>query len=218
MILQEAKRVQYAAATKDVRYYLNGIHIASTGSEIKAVASDGHRLAMTKLAMQAEPFSIILPITGLGTLQKLAPSRILIGSSALYGIGDDMEVHCKPIDAKYPDFSKIFKVNYRELRMDKQDMTDAFKMLAIGKDDLIGKIDMDWDDGMMQIGFRGGDGTTADTEIQCDGEKGSFSAKLTYMINMINSADGNDLSNAADRNPMILQSGQDIHIVMPMSR
>jgi DNA polymerase-3 subunit beta len=43
--------VQYAMAQQDIRYYLNGLLLVAKGSELRMVATDGHRLgyALPKL-------------------------------------------------------------------------------------------------------------------------------------------------------------------------
>lgn len=56
--------VQYAMAQQDIRYYLNGLLLVAQGSELKLVATDGHRLAYASEvigAVQEERIEVILP-------------------------------------------------------------------------------------------------------------------------------------------------------------
>ena len=41
-------------AHQDVRYYLNGLLLELGSSELRAVATDGHRLAIAEMDIQAE--------------------------------------------------------------------------------------------------------------------------------------------------------------------
>src|SRR5688572_33207729 len=43
--------VQYAMAQQDIRYYLNGLLVVADGTELKLVATDGHRLAFASSAL-----------------------------------------------------------------------------------------------------------------------------------------------------------------------
>jgi DNA polymerase-3 subunit beta len=43
-------QTHYSMATQDVRYYLNGLLLLVEGSQLRAVATDGHRLAYASMA------------------------------------------------------------------------------------------------------------------------------------------------------------------------
>src|SRR6185369_7805250 len=47
-------KTQYAMAAQDVRYYLNGLLLLVDGKELRAVATDGHRLAYASVEIDAE--------------------------------------------------------------------------------------------------------------------------------------------------------------------
>ena len=55
--------VQYAMAQQDIRYYLNGMLLVLEGNVLKAVATDGHRLAYASMTLlqKAGQQEVILP-------------------------------------------------------------------------------------------------------------------------------------------------------------
>ena len=61
-------------AQQDVRYYLNGLLIESEGNKLRAVATDGHRLAISDTDL-TDPRDgkkqVILPRKGVIELQRL---------------------------------------------------------------------------------------------------------------------------------------------------
>src|SRR5574340_819064 len=65
--------VQYAMAQQDVRYYLNGVLLIIDGNKLKAVATDGHRLAYNAGVIEGhhEKQEIILPRKAVVELSKL---------------------------------------------------------------------------------------------------------------------------------------------------
>lgn len=73
------ERVFYAAARTDVRYYLNGIALQGRPGEISAVATDGHRLAVSSIEADVEPFEIIIPRDSAKALIALDPEQLTIG-------------------------------------------------------------------------------------------------------------------------------------------
>ena len=55
--------VQYAMAQQDIRYYLNGLLLVMEETELKAISTDGHRLAFALIPLKTskEKKEIILP-------------------------------------------------------------------------------------------------------------------------------------------------------------
>jgi DNA polymerase-3 subunit beta len=47
-------QTQFAMAAQDVRYYLNGLLLLLDGGELRAVATDGHRLAYASMALNEQ--------------------------------------------------------------------------------------------------------------------------------------------------------------------
>src|SRR5262249_57571698 len=71
-------KTQFAISTEETRYYLNGIylHIAGSGQtqNLRAVATDGHRLAQMELPLPdgaAGMPGIIVPRKTVGEVQRL---------------------------------------------------------------------------------------------------------------------------------------------------
>src|SRR6476469_2439613 len=71
-------KTQFAISTEETRYYLNGIYLHTSGSgknlKLRAVATDGHRLAQVDLPAPAGAEgmpSIIVPRKTVGEIQRL---------------------------------------------------------------------------------------------------------------------------------------------------
>ena len=47
-------QTQFSMAAQDVRYYLNGLLLLLEGGELRAVATDGHRLAYASMAIEGD--------------------------------------------------------------------------------------------------------------------------------------------------------------------
>ena len=112
-------KTKFAVSTEETRYFLNGIflHIVEAkGSEfLRAVATDGHRLARQDVAAPADAKgmpSIIVPrkvVTELRTLLDDAPVDISVEVSetkARFSFGA-ITLTSKLIDGKFPDYEKV---------------------------------------------------------------------------------------------------------------
>lgn len=67
-------KTHFAMALQDVRYYLNGLLLEMEPTHLRAVATDGHRLALTDIAVEtdlAEPRQVIVPRKGVQEMLRL---------------------------------------------------------------------------------------------------------------------------------------------------
>jgi len=105
---------QFAMAQQDVRYYLNGLLLEITSNKLRAVATDGHRLALDETDISAElneNIQIIVPRKGITELARLLQdeSEIEIEVSANH-IRIKNEGSCftsKLIDGRFPDYKRV---------------------------------------------------------------------------------------------------------------
>ena len=71
-------KTHFSMAQQDVRYYLNGMLLETEGKSLRAVATDGHRLALceTELAARAKTAQqVIVPRKGVLELQRILGDR-----------------------------------------------------------------------------------------------------------------------------------------------
>ena len=102
-------------ASQDVRYYLNGLLLELTEGELKGVATDGHRLAVSSSKAEGTGLEMrnILPRKAVLELAKLLPPEdtpieLLVGPTYIGIKTDVLNFSSKLIDGKYPDYEKVF--------------------------------------------------------------------------------------------------------------
>jgi DNA polymerase III subunit beta len=129
-------KTRFAISTEETRYYLNGIylHQAMQGqvATLRAVATDGHRLAQAELALPpaAEGMpGVILPRKTVHELLRLIESsETMVGvdisaSKARFKIGTDKDIGSvtlttKLIDGTFPDYARVIpKANDKVLKV-----------------------------------------------------------------------------------------------------
>ncbi|MFM1880066.1 MAG: polymerase beta subunit [Pseudomonadota bacterium] len=121
--------VSFSMAQQDIRYYLNGMLIVVDKTHLKAVATDGHRLAFTeiniaaeekiRLAKQAEKIEVIIPRKAISELQKTLKDddqevTIEIASNQARFILDDLEILSKLIEGRFPDYQRVIPQNHNK--------------------------------------------------------------------------------------------------------
>jgi DNA polymerase-3 subunit beta len=105
----------FAMAQQDVRYYLNGLMLEPGSGLLRAVATDGHRLALCDLAAatgEDDSQQVIVPRKGVQELQRLLENRddeleIEIGSNHIRVITSELRFTSKLIDGRFPDYSRV---------------------------------------------------------------------------------------------------------------
>ncbi|HUS25197.1 MAG TPA: DNA polymerase III subunit beta [Candidatus Binatia bacterium] len=109
------ERTQFAMAHQDVRYYLNGMLFHVSPKHLRAVATDGHRLAMSELSRETkfkDDVQIILPRKAvLELLRLLEPTEDLVelrlGDSQFQADLDVIRLTSKLIDGRFPDYERV---------------------------------------------------------------------------------------------------------------
>ncbi len=145
--LINAGRLKYALdktifcmGNQDVRYYLNGLLLHISNSTLKLVASDGHRLSFYEDSIGVATgyeSRIILPRKGVLELSRLLDDdeielNIQFSSSNIRIYFKDLVFSAKLVDAKYPDFSKVFEQTFlKSVHIQKHILKEALTRVAI---------------------------------------------------------------------------------------
>lgn len=105
---------QFSMANQDVRYYLNGLLLETEGNVLRAVATDGHRLALSHrtLADSLPEKQVIVPRKGVLELQRLFEGEdldvtIAIGDNAIRAITQSAVFTSKLVDGRFPDYRRV---------------------------------------------------------------------------------------------------------------
>ncbi|GAB5388815.1 MAG: DNA polymerase III subunit beta [Alphaproteobacteria bacterium] len=124
-------KTRFAISTEETRYYLNGIYLHKShdeaGDVLRAVATDGHRLARVQMALpdgaDALPNAII-PRKAVGELRKLADETdeaitISVSTTRVRADFGNVVITSKLIDGTYPDYERVIPSgNDKLMRLD----------------------------------------------------------------------------------------------------
>jgi len=107
-------KTHFSMAQQDVRYYLNGLLVEIGGGMIRAVATDGHRLALCEVAAGEQNHAsqqVIIPRKGVLELQKLLGDdeqvSLSIGTNHIRAVVGDIRFTSKLIDGRFPDYDRV---------------------------------------------------------------------------------------------------------------
>ena len=109
-------KTAFAMAVQDVRYYLNGILLQIDQQELKAIATDGHRLAQSSVAIELElesPQHVIIPRKAVTEISRLLHGdddpdiSLEVSQNHLKLIKDDTVLITKLIEGEFPKFKNV---------------------------------------------------------------------------------------------------------------
>lgn len=110
-------KTHFAMAQQDVRYYLNGLLLETGAGFVRAVATDGHRLALCEVPLEdagEDAQQVIIPRKGVLELQRLLGSgeeiELAIGSNHIRAELGDIRFTSKLIDGRFPDYERVIPV------------------------------------------------------------------------------------------------------------
>ncbi len=142
-LAQLIDRTRFAISTEETRYYLNGIFFHVSEDELKAAATDGHRLARYTIARPdgAEGMpDVIVPRKCVGELRKLLEESLdtnvevdLSASKVRFTLGGENGVvlTSKLIDGTFPDYTRVIPTgNDKILKVDPRSLFEGVARVA----------------------------------------------------------------------------------------
>ncbi len=132
-------QTSFAMAQQDVRYFLNGMLLEISPDFVRAVATDGHRLAMCTLNKGSGGSGIqaIVPRKGVLELGRMISEdngkvSLSISRNHIRVSNSEYTLTSKLVDGKFPDYEKVIPRDAGEpLSGDRVALKDAFSRAAI---------------------------------------------------------------------------------------
>jgi DNA polymerase-3 subunit beta len=174
-------KTQFAISTEETRYYLNGIYLHAAGtakaSTLRAVATDGHRLAQVELSLPegaAGMPGIIVPRKTVGEVQRLldgGDGEILIELSAgkiRFTLGE-VVLTSKLIDGTFPDYGRVIPANNdKTLLVDKKDFEAAVDRVSTVSSERGRAVKLSISGGRLLLSVTNPDSGSATEELEID--------------------------------------------------
>jgi DNA polymerase-3 subunit beta len=223
--------VQYAMAQQDIRYYLNGLLMVAEGTELKLVATDGHRLAFASAGLPssvARHEAIVPRKTVIELTKLLADSddevRIeLSASQAAFSFGS-IELVSKLIDGKFPDYTRVIPTTHKnKMLVEREPLRQALQRAAILSNEKFRGVRWVLGDGSLKIISSNADQEEAQEELEVKyaGDALDIGFNVNYLLDVLNNVPGNGLECAfgdASSSALISYGSEKgfKYVVMPM--
>ncbi|MFV3384310.1 DNA polymerase III subunit beta [Pseudomonas sp. NY15364] len=190
------ERTSFAMAQQDVRYYLNGMLLEVQSGLLRAVATDGHRLAMCSMeaAIQQEgKHQVIVPRKGILELARLlteqdAEVAIVLGQHHIRANTGEFTFTSKLVDGKFPDYERVLPRGGDKLVLaDRQGLREAFSRTAILSNEKYRGIRLTLASGLLKIQANNPEQEEAEEEIVVDynGSGLEIGFNVSYLLDVL---------------------------------
>lgn len=227
---------KFAISTEETRYYLNGVylHIADgeDGRVLRAVATDGHRLARidADLPSGAEDMpGVIVPRKTVGELRKLledddAQIAVSVSETKIRFATPDITLTSKVIDGTFPDYTRVIPLgNTRRLEVDASDFAQAVDRVATVSSERSRAVKLQLDEDRLVLSVNAPDSGAAEEELSVayGDERLEIGFNAKYLLEIASQVDRENavfLFNSSG-DPTLMREGNDhsaVYVVMPM--
>ena len=225
-------KTAFAMAQQDVRYYLNGLMLEVGPKTLRAVATDGHRLAFCEKETDfelAEIKQVILPRKGVIELARLLDNsndkiRIMLSSNHLRVELNNIRFTSKLIDGRFPDYNRVIPDDGNSvMTAERETLKQALIRASILSNEKYRGIRLILEDNLVRLQAHNPDQEEADVDLEVNykGETLEIGFNVNYMIDALNATNSEMVQlTLRDSNSSCLLSYPDLgdckYVIMPM--
>jgi DNA polymerase-3 subunit beta len=230
------EKTQFAISTEETRYYLNGIYLHGAGESaaptLRAVATDGHRLAQVDLAAPAGAVGmpgIIVPRKAVGEVQRLiedldATIAVALSPTKIRFTIGGVVLTSKLIDGTFPDYARVIPVgNDRELVVDRRQFAAAVDRVSTVSSERGRAVKLSLDAGKLTFSVTNPDSGSASEELEVGYNAAALDIGFNsrYLLDIAGQIDGDTavLKLADPGSPTLIcdrEAHDALYVLMPM--
>jgi DNA polymerase-3 subunit beta len=225
------ERTAFAMAQQDVRYYLNGMYWEIRSKRLRAVATDGHRLAVCTLPelLDLEDTQVIIPRKGVLELARLMQSdddevSVILGSNHIRATTDDFTFTSKLVDGKFPDYERVLPRSPDKLLVGaRTELRQAFTRTAILSNEKYRGVRLKLSENCLDILANNPEQEQAEEQVPVSysGEPLEIGFNVGYLLDVLGVLTGENVRfSLADASSSALleetDDGDSMYVVMPM--
>jgi len=226
-------QTQFSMAAQDVRYYLNGLLLLVDGNELRAVATDGHRLAYASMPLEGEAESprqeFILPRKTVLELNRLLgdsdePLLIELAPNQIRFQFGHINLVSKLIDGKFPDYERVIPTTLKNVvALNRAALLQSMVRAAILTNEKFRGVRLVLTAGSMKIMAANAEQEEAQEEIEVDysGDAIDVGFNVSYLLDVLNNTSVETVEwgfNDANSSALLTIPGNERfkYVVMPM--
>ncbi len=225
------EKTHFSMAQQDVRYYLNGLLLEIGEGILRAVATDGHRLALCEVSApgaEGTSHQVIVPRKGVLELQRLLGEdgdvQITLSANHIRAEVGSIVFTSKLIDGRFPDYERVIPaVDGVRLTASRGTLREALQRAAILSNEKYRGVRLEIESDRLHIQANNPEQEEAEdeVEVQYGGEALEIGFNVNYLLDALGAVDSEDVEiGFVDANSSCLihapGAASTRYVVMPM--
>ena len=225
------EKTQFSMAQQDVRYYLNGLLLETEGKRLRAVATDGHRLALADAALPAKAGKdgqVIMPRKGVLELNRLLEGdgklTMVLGANHIRVDLEGVRLTSKLIDGRFPDYERVIPNKAANvIKADRELLRQALQRTGILSNEKYRGVRLELQAGKATLSANNPDQeeATESLELEYQGQGMEIGFNVNYLLEALNAVGSEQVElHITDANSsclIVAPGSEDVkYVVMPM--
>lgn len=228
-LAQAMTRVRYAASTEEYRAIFRGVQLELSPGNLRAVASDGYRLARYDLSVSNQSTrKLVIPARSADEIIRIFKDvqgdvSIEVGEGTLTLVGDAVRMAVKLMEGEFPDYARVIPQSFvLEATLQAEALRESLKRVAVLSDRNNHRVDLIFSGDKLEINSEGDYGRgREEIEVEAKGEPQLVVAyNAQYLIDALGPIEGGvKLSLSGPTSPSLVQAVEDsgyLSVVVPL--
>jgi len=230
------ERTVFAAATDHSRYAINGVHLDLHGSQLRLVATNGHRLALSMgpCDNNCEKTDCIVPTKAMTLLKRLLHDdggtvSVKIDNGRIIfhvddGVGCTSTLTSNLVEGTFPPFEDVIPKDLdRKAVVSKEALHRAVRRAHLMTNEESRGVKLVFNDTCLKITSRAPETGEAEVEVPIEsftGDKLEIAFNPVYIMDALKVVEGDDVTIELKKSekPGLIRSGSNfVYIIMPVS-
>jgi len=222
--------VSHAISTDETRAHINSMLVEHEAGVLRAVATDGHRLAMREVDCEGKVPTLLIPLKAVREVRKLCEVGEVFAvreskGSAFFEVGG-VTFGTRLTASTFPPWRQVVPTKWPStFRVGGAQLADAIRAVSLASDDKSGqRVALDVGRDRVRLSASGADRGEATDEVsgELDGPAVKIAASAAYLLDAIKAAGGEDVAigMAGEVDPIVVKAVGDgtksVQVVMPM--
>ena len=225
-------KTRFAISTEETRYYLNGIYLHAHDGKLRAVATDGHRLALAECVVpdgaQGLP-GVIVPRKTVAEIRRLIDGsdqnvQISVSEAKIRFVAGEAVMTSKLIDGTFPDYDRVIpKGNSKELTIDNKVFAGAVDRVATISAEKSRSVKLSLAEHNLSLTVNNPESGNAneDLPVDYDSEPLEIGFNAKYLLDVAGQIEGRDATFHLESpaSPALVKDSEDEHalfVLMPL--
>jgi DNA polymerase-3 subunit beta len=192
-------KTHFAMAQQDVRYYLNGMLLETEGTALRAIATDGHRLALCEAQLENRVKSaqqVILPRKAVLELQRILGTEgnieLAIGTNHVRAQIGEIRFTSKLIDGRFPEYGRVIPAAPTKIiDAEREGLRQALQRTAILSNEKYRGVRVSVKPDLMMIQAHNPEQEEAEDEVEVNykGDEVEIGFNVNYLLDALSAID-----------------------------